>query len=230
MPDHRRRRLIPRISRRTLKSVAWCVVPLAALIAFAVYFNGRDQQAARLRQADRMYYERIITGLTTKIDHLAGALTQEQAVTTARGDQPVTPPAAQIVGDTPTVNPIVPGPEGARGEPGANGAAGLNGTTGSTGVAGPSGAQGPTGGQGVPGPTGPAGPQGATGPAGETGPSGPPGPQGPQGPEGPPGEPGLGGASGPAGPAPSSFSFTFLLQQYNCSDSNGDGNYECVAA
>lgn len=78
------------------------------------------------------------------------------------------------------------------------------------------------------------------------GPAGPPGPTGAPGEPGADGQPGLGatqediaaavsnfcaansGCVGPEGPAVDTFTFTYLLTTYVCSDPEGDLDYDCV--
>ena len=139
----------------------------------------------------------VFAGVTAYVDRaekaaaseaLGEALTIEQSATEARGDEPVTPPATEILED-PTVIPP---------EPGADGTAGRDGTDGENGAPG---AQGPAGGPGAPGLDGEPGPAGAQGPAGEPGQTGPPGPEGVPGPPGPEGAPGVAGPAGADGAA-----------------------------
>ena len=83
-----------------------------------------------------------------------------------------------------TVNDLIAGPTGSKGDTGATGATGPQGPiglTGATGVAGPQGATGATGPIGLTGSTGPAGTNGATGATGLTGATGATGATGPSG-------------------------------------------------
>lgn len=90
------------------------------------------------------------------------------------------------------------------------------------------GPEGPQGPQGEPGPEGPAGADGAPGAEGAPGPQGPAGPEGPPGPAGPQGEQGLVGPQGEPGPAPASWTFTHEGTEFECTDADSDGHYECV--
>lgn len=172
-----------------------------------------------------------------KIALLSRALGDEQRNSAASGVRPVTPPADQIIDSPPGTPGTSDMPEkGDKGEKGDRGAQGPPGPPGAAGVAvpGPPGPQGAPGPAGTPGgPPGPAGKDGAPGPMGPTGPAGPagaagadgvPGPAGPQGASGP------AGAQGPSGPPVGSFSFTFGLTTYVCSDGDGNGAYDCTGS
>ncbi len=113
-----------------------------------------------------------------------------------------------------------PGPIGA---PGPTGAAG-KGIAGAPGPFGPVGPAGPVGPQGLTGLAGQFGQKGDTGQPGQTGDTGAQGDTGPEGPQGPQGET---GPQGEQGPPPDSFTFTFAGQNFTCTDSNGDGDFEC---
>lgn len=186
-----------RPSRRWL-NLLWFVVPVAMIVALAWIFNDRDERFAAQQARDRDVYAAEITRLEDQLGDVVALLGEEQAATTARGEEPVTPPVERIVAER--------GLTGAAGERGSRGPAGSPGTPGENALTAPCattppdfcvGAPGQPGepGVGVTGATGPRGPVGEQGPAGPAGDSvaGPPGPQGAQGP--------------PGGP-PSSFTFT----------------------
>ena len=130
------------------------------------------------------------------------------------------------LGEEPVIKPIPgergeQGDKGERGERGPRGERGERGPTGDTGAQGPPGNQGATGPPGASGVPGPQGPEGPPGDPGETGPQGSPGPQGEIG------ETGATGSPGQDGEPPDSFTFTYLLTQYTCTDPEGDGHYTC---
>ena len=131
----------------------------------------------------------------------------------------------ESLGAEPVVT-AAPGEPGPRGEAGPPGPSGPMGETGMPGAPGEPGGRGERGRPGPTGPPGPAGSDGEQGPRGEPGPVGPDGERGPAGPPGPAGADGDDGATGPAG-YPESFTFTYLLQNYTCTDTDGDRRYEC---
>lgn len=121
---------------------------------------------------------------------LAGAVDELRVQVLNLGEEPVAPPAEDIVENPPSVVAI-PGPEGPRGPQGATGAPGSPCQPANPNCIGPPGPIGPAGA---------AGSDGATGPAGDTGATGAPG-ESIVGPQGPQGETGVTGATGPQGPA-----------------------------
>lgn len=200
--------------RRQWVPVLWAALALSLVVAVVtVYWLQQGYYTRRLDAQDRV------------IARVVNALGQEQTAAEARGDQPVTPPVAEIV-DTKSLQGArgekgEKGDRGERGIPGLPGVAGVPGPAGPVGPVGPAGTPGgPAGPQGIPGP---AGPQGDVGPAGPTGGQGSPGEPGPAGPAGPP------GGQGPQGPAVGSFTFTAGLFVYTCVDANHDLAYECSA-
>lgn len=178
------------------------VVGVLLLVVTAAYAaTDRDRFANRL---DERQTEAAVLG--SELDELRAqfqaCLEGEPIVQESElCDQPVAPPAEDIVEGIDSSTPI-PGPTGQRGEPGP------------AGPQGPAGEPGAPGQQGEPGIPGPAGPEGSTGT----------GTAGPEGPEGPAGEP---GAAGPPGPAVGSFTFSEGGRTWVCSDANGDLAYEC---
>lgn len=197
--------------------IVFSCVSIPALLALIFAFQ-QDQAQSRDRRQD------------DKIALLARALGAEQSATKSAGGQPVTPPADQIVNNADATGVVVgqKGDKGDRGEVGPRGVPGSTGAPGVPGPPGPVGAQGPAGTPG--GPPGPAGKDGTPGPVGPAGPPGMTGADGAQGEAGPAGPQGAPGLSGPAGPAVGSFTFTFGLTTYVCSDENGDGAYECAGS
>ncbi|WP_330438828.1 hypothetical protein OHB44_28055 [Micromonospora sp. NBC_00821] len=133
--------------------------------------------------------------LRAQNDALASALDQQRQQAQDAGQDPVAPPAEDIIRDPQAVTGP-PGPQGPRGWDGTDGSIGPPGPTGPPGAPGRAGVAGENGTDGAPGSAGPAGPPGPTGP---TGPAGPPGDQGPKGEQGPQGEAGPAGAQCPAG-------------------------------
>lgn len=120
---------------------------------------------------------------------------QDLPKTDARCQQPVAPPAKEIL------------KEGPQGIPGVQGTSGLQGPQGVQGIQGPQGKQGPAGPQGPPGAAGKNGVTppcqlllgGCQGSDGKQGPTGPEGARGPQGEQGVKGETGAKGDIGPEG-------------------------------
>lgn len=219
----------------------WAVVPVVVLVA--VGFGGAT--IVDLRHEVRSQ-QTILDQLTSDSKNLR---TQVQA----SGETPVAPPPEVRLGaTTPAATPSAPTEDQVddavrrflEDDPavtpsdvsqavvaycalrGCVGSPGQPGQPGGSGATGPAGPQGPQGSQGATGPLGPAGPQGQPGSQGPTGGSGADGATGPQGPPGADGQPGPQGSQGaPVG----SFSFTFLLTNYSCSDVEGDGAYTCEA-
>jgi hypothetical protein len=126
--------------------------------------------------------------------------------------------------------PGVPGKNGigTPGPPGPRGAAGVNGTRGLPGASGVKGETGPAGSNGQDGPQGAPGANGSDGAPGADGSDGQDGAPGQDGATGPSGTTGATGPQGPAGPEPTSFTFTYLGQQFVCSDPDQDGSYDCA--
>jgi hypothetical protein len=196
--------------------VAACIA-IPVLLALIFAFQQDEAQNRDRRQDDR-------------IALLARALGAEQQNSSDAGVQPVTPPADQIVNNADGGSAVIVGEKGERGAPGPAGPPGPAGV----------GVPGPPGPQGVPGPAGtPGGPPGPTGKDGAPGPAGPVGPQGMTGADGAPGEPGPAGpagapgppgGAGPPGQSVGSFTFTFGLTTYLCSDPDGNGAFDCTGS
>lgn len=145
-----------------------------------------------------------IRGLDHRADENADDIAVLSAQLEAEGIEPAVEAPAEIV--------PVPGPQGEPGEDGDDGAPGVDGKDGAA---------------GTPGQRGTAGATGAAGASGEPGAAGTVGPQGEQGPQGIPGPEGKQGPAGPQGPPVQSFTWTFGLRDWTCTDPDGDGRYVC---
>lgn len=160
--------------------------------------------------------------------------------------EPITPPAEDIVENVGPIGPVGPGgpqgpsgpggPQGEQGIPGMRGPEGRPGIDGKDGAAGEPGERGPVGPEGDRGPAGPEGPMGPAGPAGADGAQGPAGPEGPAGPPGPKGDTGPQGPTGPRGTDAVPFTFVFTIpadnpseepQTYRCTITSPNETFTC---
>jgi len=171
--------------KNTWKRRAWIfgilmtVAMVAAGVTSYLYLYGSRNQVAAISDAQR---QQFIT-------------CQDLPKTDARCQEPVAPPAKEI---------LKQGPQGIPGIQGVAGPQGIQGPQGKQGPIGPIGPQGPPGAAGKNGVTPPCqlllgGCQGADGKQGPEGPQGPQGVEGKQGEQGPKGEQGLQGFPGPKG-------------------------------
>lgn len=200
---------------------------ISVLVVVAILLVAWTQSRAASNSSDAAHEARV------ERDVLAGDVDSlRQQVEALGGDPIVGEPGdviSEIIGPTgPPGPPGPPGPEGGdgtAGRPGDDGSPGAPGSPGSAGEPGSPGGPGPTGSPGEPGAPG----ESVTGPAGSTGPAGPQGPQGEPGPAGPPGSAGADGSDGQDGQPPESFTFTYLLVTYRCTDPERDGAYTCEA-
>ncbi len=207
-----RRLRLRRPSKRWL-NLLWFIIPIGLIVALAWFFNDRDEQFARSQARDRDAYAAEIDRLEIQLSGVVALLGEEQAATTARGEEPVTPPVEQIVGER-----GLPGAAGERGRTGATGAAGQPGEDALTApctTTPPNFCVGPPGQPGQPG-------VGATGATGSRGPVGEQGAAGPQGPAGDSivGPAGAQGDQGPAGPGPTDAQLDAAVARY-CAARNG---------
>lgn len=175
------------LERRVLGAIAAGILVAMAAVALVIWvFVVSDRAKDAEETADTA---------TEGLAAVAEALDVTRSQVEDLGEEPVAPPAEEIVEDVDTGGDpvLIPGPQGERGprgETGVTGPPGIDGKDGAAGLPGPPGATGPTG------PAGETGATGETGLTGETGATGEPGPIGPAGPQG---ETGATGAAGPAG-------------------------------
>lgn len=188
-----------------MDSIGKIVIAVLAVFVVILAFVYRNDALNTHNELEKAEVDRAVIAET--VDDL-----REQVM--ALGEEPVAPPAEDII-EVPDVQVVpIPGPRGPAGPPGPQGVQGVQGIDGKDGAAGI---------QGNTGPEGPAGETGAPGPAGapgETvvGPQGEPGPVGPAGPAGP---------VGPVGPALASFTFSQGPHTWVCSDPDRDLVYAC---
>lgn len=235
--------------RRMVVAAAWLALLAVMFAAVVTLIAIRDR--SHERQVGSLL-DRIDT-LEAKYGEALSNLAQEQAATTARGDEPASTPAEEIA-STPAVpsaaNVVtVAGEKGERG-PGPTDAQVRMAVAGYLTANPPQPGRPPTDGEiaaavaaycsargGCRGADGPAG-QSTVGPQGPVGPRGEPGP-GPSdeqvavsvgaycstraGCVGPP------GPQGPAGPAMESFTFAIGITEYACADQDRDLHYTCPA-
>ena len=226
------------MTRRRVPPVVWAVLPVAVLVALGVMgatiadlrteLRGQRNSLALLTADSKNLRTQVQdTGETPVAPPPEVRLGATSPVTTPSppSEDQVEDAVRKFLEDDPAVTPADVSQAvvaycalrtcvGSPGQPGASGAEG------------PTGPQGPQGSQGATGPQGPAGPQGQPGAQGPTGADGAQGPPGGQGPAGADGAPGLPGGQGPP---VGSFTFTFLLTNYLCADSENDGQYTCQA-